>query len=128
MFTWRQVREGTLAAERAPEFVLVRAISASPVRHQQEPEPPPARGVGQIEIELADGSQVRVDAGPDVAAPGNCGVARMIAPPLGARVWLAARATDMRRGFDGLARQVQHVLGQIRSEAICSCSVAVATT
>jgi transposase len=36
----------------------------------------------------------------------------VIAPPLGARVWLAAGATDMRRGFDGLARQVQQVLGQ----------------
>lgn len=36
----------------------------------------------------------------------------MIAPPIGARVWLAAGATDMRRGFDGLARQVQHTLGQ----------------
>ena len=36
----------------------------------------------------------------------------MIALPPGARVWLAAGATDMRRGFDGLARQVQHVLGQ----------------
>ena len=35
----------------------------------------------------------------------------MIALPPGARVWLAAGATDMRRGFDGLARQVQHVLG-----------------
>lgn len=36
----------------------------------------------------------------------------MIALPPGARVWLAAGTTDMRRGFDGLARQVQHVLGQ----------------
>ena len=35
----------------------------------------------------------------------------MIALPPGARVWLAAGVTDMRRGFDGLARQVQHVLG-----------------
>ena len=34
----------------------------------------------------------------------------MIAPLPGARVWLAAGATDMRRGFDGLARQVQEVL------------------
>jgi hypothetical protein len=33
-------------------------------------------------------------------------------PPPGARVWLAAGATDMRRGFDGLARQVQEALGQ----------------
>jgi len=36
----------------------------------------------------------------------------MIALPHGLRVWLAAGATDMRRGFDGLARQVQQVLGQ----------------
>jgi transposase len=35
----------------------------------------------------------------------------VIALPPGARVWLAAGATDMRRGFDGLARQVQAVLG-----------------
>ena len=28
------------------------------------------------------------------------------------RVWLAAGATGMRRGFDGLARQVQEALGQ----------------
>ena len=35
----------------------------------------------------------------------------MIALPPGARVWLAAGATDMRRGMNGLARQVQHVLG-----------------
>jgi transposase len=32
--------------------------------------------------------------------------------PAGTWVWLAAGATDMRRGFDGLARQVQQVLGQ----------------
>lgn len=36
----------------------------------------------------------------------------MISLPAGTRVWLAAGATDMRRGFDGLARQVQQVLGQ----------------
>ena len=35
----------------------------------------------------------------------------MIALPSGVRVWLAAGATDMRRGFDGLTRQVQEVLG-----------------
>ena len=35
----------------------------------------------------------------------------MIALPPGTKVWLTAGATDMRRGFDGLARQVQHVLG-----------------
>jgi transposase len=31
----------------------------------------------------------------------------MIALPAGARVWLAAGATDMRKGFDGLAGLVQ---------------------
>jgi transposase len=35
----------------------------------------------------------------------------VIALPSGTRVWLAAGATDMRRGFDGLSRQVQQVLG-----------------
>ena len=35
----------------------------------------------------------------------------MIALPPGVRVWLAAGTTDMRRGFDGLARQVQQTLG-----------------
>jgi len=34
----------------------------------------------------------------------------MIGLPSGTRVWLAAGATDMRRGFDGLARIVQQVL------------------
>jgi transposase len=36
----------------------------------------------------------------------------MIGPPSGVRVWLAAGATDMRKGFDGLATQVQTVLRQ----------------
>ncbi len=34
----------------------------------------------------------------------------MIGPPGGARVWLAAGITDMRKGFDGLAALVQQVL------------------
>lgn len=34
----------------------------------------------------------------------------MIGLSSGTRVWLAAGATDMRRGFDGLAAQVQTVL------------------
>ncbi len=34
----------------------------------------------------------------------------MIAVPNGARVWLATGHTDMRRGFDGLALQVQETL------------------
>ncbi len=34
----------------------------------------------------------------------------MIPIPSGVRVWLAAGETDMRKGFDGLARQVQETL------------------
>lgn len=34
----------------------------------------------------------------------------MISLPAGTKVWLAAGPTDMRRGFDGLAAQVQSVL------------------
>jgi transposase len=34
----------------------------------------------------------------------------MIPVPTGARVWLATGHTDMRRGFDGLALQVQQAL------------------
>ena len=36
----------------------------------------------------------------------------MIGLPAGTRVWLAAGATDMRKGFDSLAAQAQRVLGQ----------------
>ena len=36
--------------------------------------------------------------------------AAMIPVPSGARVWLAAGHTDMRRGFDGLALLVQETL------------------
>ena len=34
----------------------------------------------------------------------------MIAPPSGVRVWLATGATDMRRGVNGLALQIQEAL------------------
>ena len=36
----------------------------------------------------------------------------MIGLPSGARVWLAAGRTDMRKGFDGLAAAVQERLAQ----------------
>src|SRR5271169_2184871 len=45
------------------------------------------------------------------AAAGDRAVA-MIGLPAGTRVWLAAGATDMRKGFDSLAAQAQSVLGQ----------------
>jgi transposase len=36
----------------------------------------------------------------------------MIPVPVGVRVWIASGRTDMRRGFDGLALQVQETLEQ----------------
>ena len=36
----------------------------------------------------------------------------MLTPPTGARIYLALAPVDMRKGFDGLAAQVQQVLRQ----------------
>jgi transposase len=36
----------------------------------------------------------------------------MITPPAGVRIWLVAGATDMRRGFDGLAALVAQQLNR----------------
>jgi transposase len=36
----------------------------------------------------------------------------MIALPSGARIWIAAGVTDMRKGFDGLAALVQEALAE----------------
>ena len=42
----------------------------------------------------------------------------MIPVPSGVRVWLAVGHTDMRRGMNSLALQVQEVLKAIRTPAI----------
>lgn len=63
LFTWRrQVREGTLAAPPMPTFVPVRTAAAVPVVPPEPLEKMPAREAGRIEIELRDGSRVRVGA------------------------------------------------------------------
>ena len=41
----------------------------------------------------------------------------MMGLPAGTRIWLAAGATDMRKGFDSLAVQAQTVLGKDLIEA-----------
>jgi transposase len=48
----------------------------------------------------------------------------MIALPAGVKVWLAAGATDMRNGFDGLAALVQTQLAEDPSLASFLCFVA----
>ena len=44
----------------------------------------------------------------------------MIPVPSGVRVWLAVGRTDMRRGMNGLALQVQQALGRDPMPAICT--------
>jgi len=59
LFTWRrQAREGTLAPSLSSVFLPVR--TAAPTLPAPASEKPP-RPAGQIEIELKDGSRVRVD-------------------------------------------------------------------
>ena len=46
----------------------------------------------------------------------------MISLPSGTRIWLVAGATDMRKSFNGLGEQIQHVLDE--NPFSCSSSVA----
>ena len=46
----------------------------------------------------------------------------MIPIPSGVRVWLVTGHTDMRKGMNGLALQVQEVLERDPYGATCSCS------
>ena len=130
VFRWR--REAGIAGkqsmrkQQAPAFVPV-ALPA--LAHAAA-----AAGVdrGVIEIELAGGRRIRVDAAVDVGVlrrlivgPGGT----MIPVPAGGRVFLAAGPTDMRKGFDGLAVLVQDT-SEARSvlRARPSCSAAGAAT
>jgi transposase len=52
----------------------------------------------------------------------------VIPVPSGVRVWLAAGHTDMRRGMNGLALQVQQALGRDPHAATSTSSAAVEVT
>ena len=74
-----------------------------------------APAAGRMEIVLAGGCRVIVDRAVDRACAGacDCGAgAAMIPVPSEVRVWLATGATDMRRGMNTLALQVQQDLGR----------------
>src|SRR5436305_581491 len=59
LFTWRrQARQGTLAPSLSNVFLPVRTPPTLPAPAIERP----SRPAGQIEIELKDGSRVRVDA------------------------------------------------------------------
>jgi transposase len=71
--------------------------------------------VAVIEIEFAGNAQVRIPASVSPAFGGGCrrgAGATMIPVPSGVRVWLAVGRTDMRKGMNGLALQVQQALGR----------------
>src|SRR6187200_3626919 len=75
----------------------------------------PARASEGIEIALAGGlsrSGWRRCPGLDAAADAGRPGAAMIPVPSGVRVWLAVGRTDMRKGMNGLALQVQEALGR----------------
>ena len=125
LWSWRdQARRGVLAPEPPPVFMPVQVVSEPPT-----PEPgtpglsrgihpgPPRRGRGRLRQDRdrpagrhchpgRRGRRFRRAA----AHPG--GAARVIPVPSGVRVWLAAGRTDMRRGMNGLALQVQQALGR----------------
>ena len=107
VFTWRKLYGARAAPALTPHLVPVMVTSDQPTTR---PTTPPA---DMIEIELpapACGSA-------QVSRPQPCGWCwmfwrAMIAFPSSVRVWLAVGRTDMRRGMNGLALQVQQALGR----------------
>lgn len=85
----------------------------NPVAVTPEPEaasPTSPEKAGVIEIEFASGERMRISGSVDASTVSEGQAAAMIPVPSGARVWLAAGHTDMRKGFDGLALLVQETL------------------
>ena len=108
LFRWRQQ-----LCERSQVPAAFNPVAITP-----EPEsalaPPVAERAGVIEIEFATGGRMRITGAADCdgadEGAGEGQAAAMIPLPNGARVWLAAGHTDMRKGFDGLALMVQETL------------------
>ena len=67
LFAWRrQVRKGVLTDRRAPLFLPIETTSTLNVPHQPERNDPATSR--RIEIELTDGSRVRIDEGVSLPA------------------------------------------------------------
>jgi transposase len=116
VFAWRrQVREGLLANPGMPVFTPVRMLETPAPQSQSQPAPALAAGpaAGGFDRDRVGrwppgaGGQRRESACTSARAGG---VARMIPVPAGVRVWLANGHTDMRKGMNGLALQVQQAL------------------
>jgi transposase len=69
LFTWRrQVRDGKLVPPAAPVFLPVHTAGRPATALPDAGDKPNGRPAGQIEIELKDGSRVRVDADVSLAS------------------------------------------------------------
>ena len=69
LFTWRrQARDGKLARSPATLFLPVRTTDPGAARDSEPRGTPAPRLEGRIEIELSDGSRVRVDSDVGLAA------------------------------------------------------------
>jgi transposase len=118
LWQWRDAQRSGQLVEDAPVFLPVRVA----MDHQPRPASPsvPASGgrpprrdrAGTDRGDVAGwgGAAHRRRRQHGDASRGACGVARMIPVPAGVRVWLAVGQTDMRRGMNGLALQVQQAL------------------
>src|SRR5438270_1847327 len=105
LFRWRrQLLPKAVVESGAMVPVEIAADDGRPRRPDRE---------GVIEIAFGCGARVRLrgEVSSETAAAGDR-TAAMNGLPAGTRVWLAAGATDMRKGFDSLAAQAQTVLGQ----------------
>jgi len=114
LYTWRKEMLATAMAGFVPVEVVPEAAQLPPPGPAMSPDSCVSSGV----IEIYDGLRRqhphhRMRRCRDTARRAGCdGWALMLGPPPGTRVFLACGTTDMRKGFDGLAAQVQTVLAQ----------------
>ena len=107
LWHWRRAMRGSqagLSAADGSAFLPVTVVGDS----RASPQVPADRS---IEIMLPGGVRVRVGLGRTSRCSGACWRLAVVIPvSSGVRVWLAAGHTDMRRGMNGLALQVQQAL------------------
>jgi hypothetical protein len=113
LYTWRMQMLATAMAGFVPVEVVPEAPQLPPPMLAETPTS--SATAGMIEITLPFGASIRIcgcaDAN-DAPGAGRDVWPLMLDPPPGTRVFLACGVTDMRKGFDGLAAQVQTVLAQ----------------
>ena len=110
LFRWRQQ-----LCERTRIPAVFNPVAVTPEPAAVLPISPEKAGVIEIEFTsvgrmLISGSVAASTVSALMKALAKMQVAAMIPAPSGARVWLAAGHTDMRKGFDGLALLVQETL------------------